>query len=64
MNISVYVYQTSDHHGRTCAVDVRAVVEHSPREGFDHGTMAKLETDLGDFVRSRLWEAMEKGGTK
>ena len=62
MNISVYVYQTNDYKGRTRTVDVRAVVEHSPREGFDHKTMAKLEADLGDFVRSRLCEAIEKGG--
>ena len=62
MNISVYVYQTSDHHGRTCAVDVRAVVEHSPREGFDNEKLGQLETDLADFLTKRINDAIKRGG--
>lgn len=63
MNIYIDLNYASDAHG-TCAIDAQAVVTFSPREGFDAEKIGELERDLGQFVTTRLNDALKKGGAK
>jgi ABC-type transporter Mla maintaining outer membrane lipid asymmetry ATPase subunit MlaF len=61
MLISIYTHEATDAYGRVIYVDPLAVVSHSPREGLDPDTMAKLEEELQELVEKRLAEAMKLG---
>ncbi len=61
MQISIYTNEAVDAYGKAICVFPEAVVQHSPREGFDHETMRTLENELQELVTRRLNEALEKG---
>lgn len=61
MLISVYTHEVYDAYGRIKWVEPVVSVNHSPREGFDHGTLGQLEKELQDLITKRLNEAIEKG---
>ena len=61
MNIYIDLNYTNDAHG-VVAVDAQAVVTFSPREGFDAEKIGELERDRGQFVTTRLNDALKKGG--
>lgn len=63
MNIYIDLNYANDAHG-VVAVDAQAVVTFSPREGFDAEKIGELERDLGQFVTTRLNDALKKGGAK
>ena len=63
MNIYIDLNYESDAHG-VYAIDAQAVVTFSPREGFDAEKIGELERDLGQFVTTRLNDALKKGGAK
>jgi hypothetical protein len=63
MNIIIDLYCANDAHG-VVAVNAQAVVTFSPREGFDAEKIGELERDLGQFVTTRLNDALKKGGAK
>ena len=63
MNIYIDLNYANDAHG-IFAINAQAVVTFSPREGFDAEKIGKLERDLGQFVTTRLNDALKKGGAK
>ncbi len=63
MNICIEIYDARDAHS-IVAVDAQAVIMFSPREGFDAEKIGELERDLGQFVTTRLNDALKKGGAK
>lgn len=64
MNINIDIYQMTNGAGRCEAVNVKADISCSPREGFDFGTIAELERDLGPYIEERLTVAIQKGKVK
>lgn len=64
MNIFFEIEKATDYKGRVVGISAKAVVEHSPREGFDHEELRKLEAELGPYVESRLVDALGKGWDK
>ena len=64
MSIDLDIYTGKDARGRITAVDVRATILSSPREGFDADRLAALECDLGTFITGRLNCALKNGGAK
>ena len=61
MNIYIDLHCANDAHG-ICAIDAQAVITFSPREGFDAEKIGELERDLGQFVTTRLNDALKKDG--
>ena len=61
MRIYFDITEATNHKGEIVAVDAKAIIEHSPREGFDNDKLGALERDLGTFVGERLNDALKKG---
>lgn len=64
MIISIYPQQTTDNNGKVVGVYIQASVEFSPREGYDVEKIAELERDLGQYIETRLLDALKKGVEK
>jgi hypothetical protein len=63
MNIYIDLNYANDAHG-VVAVDAKAIVTFSPREGFGAEKIGELERDLGPYISKRLNDALKKGGAK
>ena len=61
MFIYVNAHEIVNAAGRATYISPEVRVEHSPREGFDNTTLAKLENELQELITSRLNEALRKG---
>ena len=64
MNIDIEIHKVYTGVGETVAVEAEAIIQFSPREGFNADELAALEKDLGMIVTERLNAALKKGGAK
>lgn len=64
MNIDIEIHKAYTGAGETVAVEAEAIIQFSPREGFNADELAALEKDLGMIVTERLNAALKKGGAK
>ena len=62
MEIYIKQYECRDPYGRIAGVQVDTRITHSPSEGFDNEKLGELETDLADFLKKRINDAIKKGG--
>jgi len=62
VNVSVEVYEVRGLTGEVLGVSARAVIEHSPRDGYDNEKLRVLENRLTDILREGLNDALLKNG--
>lgn len=60
MSIDIQLYFVPGVYGTPVAVEAKAVILHSPSEGFDSEKLGELEKDLGMLITKRLNLAIKK----
>ena len=63
MNIYIDLNYANYENG-IAAINAKAIVTFSPREGFDAEKIGELERDLGPYISKRLNDALKKGVAK
>ncbi len=61
MFIYFNINETVNAYGKATYISPEVRVEHSPREGFNHEIIRRLENELQELITKRLKEALQKG---
>jgi hypothetical protein len=60
MKVYVDLHEAHNLAGEILCVHPRVVIEHSPREGFDHEKLRTLETKLTEVLNNGLNDAIAR----
>ena len=63
MNILIDIAEQRDARNVVVAANASARIDCSPSDGYNQAVIAKLECDLGAFVKDRLSEALKHRGS-